>query len=74
MNQYTMSVLIVTVVMGSIVFRQWLKMKGQQAKDMTAELSEEAARKIADLEERVRVLERIATNKSSRLSDEIDDL
>ncbi|UTW60164.1 hypothetical protein KFE96_07585 [Kordiimonas sp. SCSIO 12603] len=74
MNQYTMVFLIVVTVMSSLAFKNWVQMKSDQAKAKMNELGDEASRKIAELEERVKVLERIATDKSSRLSEEIDAL
>lgn len=74
MNQYTMVFLIVVTVMSSLAFKHWMQMKSEQARSKMNELGDEASRKIAELEERVRVLERIATDKSARLSDEIDSL
>ena len=74
MSGTTMVVFIVAIVMCTEAFRQWTKSKAKQAEAEKAGLSDEAKGRINDLEERVRVLERIATDKGARLKEEIDAL
>ena len=74
MNQYTMIVAIVFLVMATGAFKSWMNMKQSKFSAKAAEADDESGAKIADLEERVKVLERIATDKSSRLKEEIDAL
>jgi len=74
MSGTTMVVFIVAIVMCTEAFRQWNKTRAKEAGARAAGLDSEAAAKIADLEERVRVLERIATDKGARLKEEIDAL
>lgn len=40
MNQFTMTFLIVVTVMSTIAFKQWTKMKAEQAKSRMNELGE----------------------------------
>lgn len=76
MDGKVLAILIVIVVFASMTMQQWLKHKADMANkqlrddDETDELKAE----IADLKERVQVLERIATDKGSRLKEEIDAL
>jgi len=74
MGVYTMVVFIVAIVMGTAAFRQWTKTRAQEAEAFSKGLSEDAKTRIQDLEDRVRVLERIATDKGARLKEEIDAL
>jgi uncharacterized protein YlxW (UPF0749 family) len=70
-----MAVMIVLIVFGSISFQAWMKQKADTAKSDEGDEEKQALkRQVADLEERVQVLERIATDKSSRLKEEIDAL
>ena len=62
---------------GFAAFERWLKHKEKVAKALTAETAEKAAQYAAQterLEQRVRVLERIVTDRGHDLSDEIDRL
>ncbi|MBX3592834.1 hypothetical protein [Sphingomonas sp.] len=62
---------------GSDMFRRWLKHKEKMADALSAQTAEKAAQYAAHterLEQRVRVLERIATDKGVELSDEIERL
>ena len=62
---------------GSDMFRRWLKHKEKMAEALNAQTAEKAAQYAAHterLEQRVRVLERIATDKGVELSDEIERL
>ncbi len=59
------------------MFRRWLKHKELMAQVMTRDTAEKAAQYAAHterLEERVRVLERIVTDKGVALADEIEAL
>jgi hypothetical protein len=62
---------------GGDMFKRWLKHKETMAAALNAQTAEKAAQYAAHterLEQRVRVLERIATDKGADLSDEIDRL
>jgi hypothetical protein len=84
MNGFTVFMLAVVVIglpvglgIGSDMFRRWLKHKEKMADVLSAETAERAAQYVAHverLEQRVRVLERIATDKGIALSDEIEKL
>ena len=58
-------------------FKRWLKHKEKMAQALSAETAEKAAQYAAHterLEQRVRVLERIVTDKGLEVSDEIEKL
>ena len=62
---------------GSEMFKRWLKHKEVMASALNAQAAEKAAQYAAQnerLEQRVRVLERIATDKGADLSDAIERL
>lgn len=62
---------------GSEMFKRWLKHKEKMAEALNAQTAEKAAQYAAHterLEQRVRVLERIATDRGLDLSDEIERL
>lgn len=62
---------------GADMFRRWLKHKEKMAEALNAQTAEKAAQYAAHterLEQRVRVLERIATDRGLDLSDEIERL
>lgn len=62
---------------GFAAFERWLKHKEKMTEALTAQTAEKAAQYAAHterLEQRVRVLERIATDKGLDLSDEIERL
>ena len=62
---------------GGDMFKRWLKHKEKMAEALNAETAERAAQYAAHterLEQRVRVLERIVTDKGLGLSDEIERL
>lgn len=67
----------VIVGVGADMFKRWLKHKEKMAEALNAQTAEKAAQYAAHterLEQRVRVLERIATDKGLDLADEIDRL
>jgi uncharacterized membrane protein YgcG len=77
MDGRMLALFIVVTVFGSYAWKSWLKYKyklADQAASETDQEKEALKAQVADLEERVRVLERIATDKSSRLKEEIDAL
>ncbi len=74
MNQHVMVVVIVALAMGFAAFKEWTKVRAKEANAKATNLDNAATARIAELEERVKVLERIATDKSSRLGEEIDAL
>ena len=62
---------------GSDMFKRWLKHKEKMAEALSAQTAEKAAQYAAHterLEQRVRVLERIVTDKGADLADEIERL
>jgi uncharacterized iron-regulated membrane protein len=67
----------VTLGIGSEMFKRWLTHKERMAEALNAQAAEKAAQYAAHnerLENRVRVLERIATDRGGDLSDEIERL
>lgn len=69
------SIPIVAILAG--VFNKWMKLKERQLElqsTMTAEKTAQYAAQTERLEQRVRVLERIVTDKGVALSDEIEQL
>jgi hypothetical protein len=70
-------VLIPLAAIGIAPFKMWMRMKEKQIENQTALTAEKSAQYAAHterLEARVRVLERIATDKGVDLSDEIESL
>ena len=70
---------IIAVVLGVVskMFRDWLAHKREMARALNAETAEKAAQYAAHterLEQRVRVLERIVTDKGIGVADEIERL
>jgi len=65
------------VAIGAGVAKRWIALKERQLQQQTALSAEKAAQYAAHierLEQRVRVLERIATDKGAALADEIERL
>ncbi len=63
--------------MATKMFQQWLRHKEAMAKALNQETAEKAAQYAAHterLEQRVRVLERIVTDKGHGLAEQIEDL
>lgn len=74
MDKEIMVVAIVSVVMFAAVIKQWLKTREDQGnRGLTEEISRKLE-KIDKLESRVRVLEKIITNKKVNLAEEIEGL
>lgn len=70
-------VLIPLAAIGIAPFKMWMKMKERQMEIQSNQTAEKAAQYAAHterLEQRVRVLERIATDKGADLSDQIEAL
>ncbi len=70
-------VLIPLAAIGIAPFKMWIRVKERQLEQQSAMTAEKAAQYAAHterLEQRVRVLERIATDKGVELSEEIDAL
>ena len=89
MNPFEMVVIIVLIVMGAGVVKNWLKAKENGARLDLGTLAEDLGLaedyysksqikpyldRIEGLEERIKVLERIVTDKSHNLAKEIDEL
>ena len=69
--------LAIVVGVGSKMFRDWLAHKREMAQALNAQTAEKAAQYAAHterLEQRVRVLERIVTDKGIAVADEIERL
>jgi hypothetical protein len=70
-------VLIPLAAIGIAPFKMWMRMKEKQLETQTSQTAEKAAQYAAHterLEQRVRVLERIITDKGGDLSNEIEAL
>lgn len=70
-------VLIPLAAIGIAPFKMWIRVKERQLEQQSAMTAEKAAQYAAHterLEQRVRVLEKIATDKGVELSEEIDAL
>ena len=77
MNQYTMVVAIVAIVLFAGVMKHYLKLQARRPNEEEEAEREEVQRKLArvdELEERVRTLERIVVDRKERLREEIDAL
>ena len=74
MGVFEMIVLIVLIGTGSSIVMQWLKNKEKMMDLQGGEAGVQTLSRITELEKRVQVLEKIATDKSARLRDEIDNL
>lgn len=64
-------------IIGGVFIRPWMRLKERQLELQGRETAEKAAQYAAQterLEQRVRVLERIATDKGAHLAAEIEDL
>ena len=64
-------------IFGGVIVKPWLRLKEQQLtllSDQTAEKAAQYAAHVERLEQRVRVLERIATEKGVIVADEIERL
>ncbi len=82
MNGFTLFMLAFVVIglpvilgIGSSIFKDWIKHKERMASALNAQTAEKAAQYAAHterLEQRVRVLERIVTDRGIELSKEID--
>ena len=84
MNGFTIFMLAFVVIglpvilgVGSEIFRRWLKHKEVMAQALNSQTAEKAAQYAAHterLEQRVRVLERIVTDRGIAVADEIEKL
>ncbi|MFC4348061.1 hypothetical protein ACFO5Q_09420 [Kordiimonas lipolytica] len=74
MTLWTMIVAVVAVVMISVIIMQWIATKEKIAKAHAKAADGQSDGRIASLEKRVAVLERLATDKGQQLKDEIDAL
>lgn len=84
MNGFTIFMLVFVVIgipvigcIGGLMFRRWLTHKEKMARVLSADTAERAAQYAAHierLEQRVQVLERIATDRGAGLSAEIEAL
>ncbi|WP_294295222.1 hypothetical protein [uncultured Sphingomonas sp.] len=84
MNGFTIFMICFVVIglpvilgIGSEMFKRWLTHKEKMAEALNAQTAEKAAQYAAHterLEQRVRVLERIATDRGVAVSDEIERL
>lgn len=74
MNPFEMVVLIVAIVMLASVIKSRARARDNAALAPDSPDAEAMRLEIARLKDRVEVLERLATDKARRLSDEIDSL
>jgi hypothetical protein len=77
LNPQTIWVLIPLAAIGAGMWRRWLRVKEKQLDAQTRDTAERTAQYAAHterLERRVRVLERIVTDKGIDVSDEIERL
>lgn len=73
---------IITIVMGAGLIKYWMKNRFELKRNKSVNLEDELNNlgvgsqlsKIDDLEQRVRVLEKLATDKKKTLAEEIDQL
>ena len=70
MDKYVFVIAILGIVFGTGLIKYVIKLKHEKATEEPSGLAE----KVEALTERIEVLERIATDKSQRLKDEIDGL
>ncbi|MDG1826052.1 MAG: hypothetical protein P8H62_07265 [Henriciella sp.] len=74
-SPFTMVVLIVLIAVGAGVVKTWIETKGNGAADEETRLRmEDLEKEVLRLRDRVKVLEKITTDKDSRLRDEISRL
>lgn len=74
MDPYTMVVAIVAIAMGAGIINRAIKAKHSKKTLSSDPRAQDYERRIEKLEDRVRVLEKIVTDKRHILADEIDDL
>jgi hypothetical protein len=74
MNPFEMVVLIVAIVMIASVIKSRVRARDNAVLAPDSPDAEAMRMEIARLKDRVEVLERLATDKSRRLADEIDSL
>ena len=74
MDVFEMVVWIVVVSCITGVITTWLKSRSEQGGDVAAALSKDQDEKIAALEDRIQVLERLVTDNREALKREIDAL
>lgn len=81
MSEYMIPVLGIlcglVAIIGGVFVKPWLKLKERQIEAVTRQSAEKAAQYAAQterLEQRVRVLERIVTDKGIGVADEIEKL
>ncbi len=74
MNPFEMVVMIVAIVMIASVVKARARVRDNAALTADSPDAEAMRLEIARLKDRVEVLERLATDKSRRLADEIDSL
>ncbi|MEO0548625.1 MAG: hypothetical protein AAFZ91_01800 [Pseudomonadota bacterium] len=71
-SPFTMVVLIVLIAVGSGVVKTWLQTRANSsADDETRVRMEDVEREVIRLRERVKVLEKITTDKDTQLREEI---
>jgi hypothetical protein len=77
LSPFLVPIVAIVIFGGGRVFRSWLAFKERQLEQASAQAAEKAAQyaaKTERLEQRVAVLERILTDRSAHLSDEIERL
>lgn len=74
MNPFEMVVLIVAIAVFGTMMKERYKQRARSGDPQSAAENDRLRAEIADLKDRIVVLERLATDKRSRLADEIDAL
>lgn len=74
MSQYEMVVAIVAIVMVAGIIRHGQKMRALKKAGGISPETEANTRSLEKLEERIKVLEKIVTDRRSKLADDIDSL
>lgn len=70
-------IFVLIIIFSSFIFAgimNWMKVKGDAMKVKRVKLDDATKAEIEDLRERVKVLERIVTDRRERLKEEIDAL
>ena len=73
-SPFTMIVLLVIIGVGGGVINNWLKIKRESESAVGSGEVDSLRREVADLRERVKTLEKIATDSERNLSREIERL
>lgn len=73
-SPFTMVVLVMIVIFGSITFMEWMKLRHKNAEGATASEIDGMRNEIRELTARVKTLEAVVTDPDKHLSDKIKGL